>query len=203
MKEIVITLFLAIISLPAISQSFEVMPGHERLFMDAQYLKFFNEKKDWSLFSRARATSTYNDGVTDLFSAGYLNYTSKSAFGVSLTGRISSLNSGFDLGPHFNKKTKKWTFFLYPSINLSNKLLYSWFSIIKFTPSINDKLKLYTSLEVFSFFNKIGHISSGQRVRVGLNRKGFQFGIAFNLRESGTDFSTFDDNIGAFLRKEF
>ena len=39
------------------AQSFEVMPGTERLFVDAQYLKFFDANNRLSLFTRARATT--------------------------------------------------------------------------------------------------------------------------------------------------
>jgi len=202
-KHLTLLTFFISINLSVKSQSFEVMSGHERLFIDAQYLKFFSDKKDWSLFSRARATTTYSDTQTDLFMAGYLNYTTQSGFGATLTGRISSFTSGLDIGPHFNKRVKSWSFFIYPSIKLNDKLLYSWFSIIKYRPQLNEKFKLYTSAELFSFFNKIGHISNGQRIRIGLDRNGYQFGFAINLRESGNDFSAFDSNVGAFVRKQF
>lgn len=186
------------------AQSFEVMAGHERIFIDAQYLKYFDDNYKWSLFSRARATTTYGENPsTDLFSAGYLNYTIKNGFGVSAVGRISTFGSGIDLGPHVLKRIKSWTLFILPTININNELLYSWFSILKFEPTLSEKFKLYTSYEQFSAFNSNGHSISVQRIRIGINKSNFILGVAANLRESGTDLSNFNSNIGAFIKKEF
>ncbi len=185
------------------SQSFEVLLGHERIFIDTQYLTFFDEDKKWLLFSRARATAEYDEAGTDLFTAGYLNYELVKGFGISMVGRVSSFDSGLDVGPHFFRNTKTWSLFLLPTVNLGNELLFSWFSIIKFMPRLNETLKLYSSYEQFSAFNSGGHISSVQRIRLGLEKKGYQFGIGLNLRQSGRKFSDFDSNVGGFIRKQF
>lgn len=188
------------------AQSFELMLGHERVFIDAQYLKYFNNDYKWSLFSRARANTVYDKNpATDLFTAGYLNYTIKNGIGLSVVGRISSLGKGIDLGPHFLKKLNSWKIFILPSINLNDKLLYSWFSIIKYEPKLSKNTLLYTSYEQFSAFNGQGHLTSVQRIRLAINsnRLKFIYGIAMNFRESGTDFSAFDSNIGIFIKKEF
>jgi len=185
------------------AQSFELMAGNERIFIDAQYLKYFDDNYKWSLFSRARATTSYSEKATDLFTAVYLNNTFKSGLGVSAVGRISSLGSGVDVGMHYLKKRKDWTIFILPSINLNDELLYSWFSIIRYEPSISDKAKLYTSYEQFSAFNGDGHITSVQRLRLGIQKFSFIGGIAANFRESLNDFSVFDSNIGIFIKKEF
>jgi len=196
--------FFCVFSTPILnSQSFEVLLGHNRVFIDAQYLSFFDEEHKWSLFSAARATAEYDQTQTNLFTAGYLNYTINKGFGLSIVGRISTLDSGLDFGPHFFKNTKNWSFFILPTINLENELLYSWFSIIKYTPQLKEALKLYSSYEQFSAFNINGHITSVQRIRLGLDRMGYQFGMGLNLRQSGQQFSDFDSNIGGFIRKQF
>lgn len=182
-------------------QSFELMPGTERLFLDAQYLKFFDEGRHVSLFSRARATAAYNEQQTDLFTGAYLNYTTKSGLGGTVLGRISSSSSGMDVGIHYFKATTTWMVYALPAINLNDELLYSWFSIVRFTPSLTEHWKLYTSLELFSAFGEIGHLSSVQRIRLGVDTKGYQFGLAVNLNENR--FSDSDSNPGIFFRKQF
>ena len=182
-------------------QSFEVMPGTERIFIDAQYLAFFDKEKKISLFSRTRATSNYDQTNTDLFTGAYLNYTTKSGVGASVIGRISSFNSGIDVGIHYFKASKKFMVFAIPSINLNDELLYSWFSIVRFTPALNEAWRLYSSLELFSAFNSIGHLSSVQRIRVGVDKEGYQFGLALNLTEPR--FADTDVNPGIFMRKSF
>lgn len=183
------------------TQSFEVMTGTKRVFIDAQYLKFFDAKNRFSLFSRARATTEYDAPKTDLFTGAYLNYTTKSGFGGTFLGRISSNNSGIDAGIHYFKATKSFMIYALPSININEELLYSWFSIIRFTPALDQDWKLYSSLELFSAFSQADHLSSVQRLRVGLDKKGYQFGLAVNLNESR--FSNTDINPGIFFRKQF
>ncbi|MBD0404434.1 hypothetical protein [Flammeovirga sp. EKP202] len=200
MKFLFFILF-SLFSYAALGQSFEVMTGHQRIFIDAQYLKFFENKNRFSLFSRARATAEYDENKTDLFTGAYLNYTTKSGFGGTVLGRISTNSAGIDAGIHYFKASQKWVIYALPSININRELLYSWFSIVRFTPDLNEKWKLYTSLELFSAFSAIGHLSSVQRFRIGLDRKGNQFGFAINGNESR--FTYADINLGVFLRKEF
>lgn len=185
------------------AQSFEFMPGIERIFVDAQYLKFLDKDYKFSLFSRSRATAEYDQPVTDLFTGAYVNYTTKSGFGASVIGRISSFNAGIDAGLHFFKANETFMVFALPSININNELLYSWFSIMRFTPHINEKWKLYTSLELFSAFIQQGHLSSVQRIRLGIDRQGYQFGLAVNIAERGNNLKDTDTNPGIFLRKQF
>lgn len=184
------------------SQSFEVMPGTERIFVDAQWLKTFDAERRWSLFSRSRATVDYDEN-TNLFMGAYINYTTKSGFGGTVVGRISSLGAGGDAGVHFFKANEKFIIYALASVEMSAEPGYSWFSILRYTPSLSEKWKLYTSLELFSNFNGDGHVASVQRIRVGLDRKGYQFGLALNLAGLGERYSTTDTNPGIFVRKQF
>ncbi|GEM_PF-927994 len=197
----ILLLFLA--SSKCYAQSFEVMPGTQRIFIDAQYLALFNNSPGFSLFSRARATTEYDEQTTDLFIGAYLNYTTKSGFGGTVLGRISSFNSGVDVGGHYFKANDRFMIYALPSINLGSELLYSWFSILRFTPKLKGDWKLYTSLELFSAFVQTGHTSSVQRIRVGVDKRGYQFGLAVNFASRGKQFELTDTNSGVFLRKQF
>lgn len=200
----IVPLFIALFYVSNVSaQSFETMFGTERIFIDAQYLKFFDEGNKISLFSRARATAEYNNQNTNLFTGAYLNYTSKSGIGGTVLGRISTFGSGVDAGIHYFKANKKFLIYALPSINLNRELGYSWFSIIRYTPDLKKGWKLYISLELFSAFDKDGHTNSVQRVRVGTDKKGYQFGLALNLGQSGSSWTNSNTNPGIFLRKQF
>lgn len=154
-------------------QSFEVSPGINRIFLDAQFLKFFDQQSRISLFSRTRATTTYDGTKTDLFTGGYVNYSTASGVGGTVVGRISSTATGVDVGVHFFKAKRAFMVFALPSIQLQKDLFYSWFSILRFTPGINDNWKMYNSLELYSAFGSQGHLASVQRIRVGMDRKGY------------------------------
>lgn len=200
-KRLLAIALLIIASCSAYSQSFEFMPGTERLFIDAQFLKFFDKGKKVSLFSRARATAEYEESLTNLFTGAYLNYTTSSGLGGTVLGRISSANSGVDAGLHYFKARKTVMIYALAAVNINDNLLYSWFSIFRYTPEINEKMKLYSSLELFSAFGEIGHLSSVQRIRLGVWMGLYQFGGAINLNESR--FIDTDINPGVFIRTQF
>ena len=138
----------------------------------------------------------------DFISGLYLNYTMKSGFGASLVGRLSSADAGVDIGPHFIKQTKDVTFFALASISLQSELSYSWFSILRYTPELSEKWKAYSSLELFSAFREVGHALSVQRISLGVDRNGYQFGFAVNFRATGRPYRLRDTNPGLFIRKQ-
>lgn len=183
------------------AQSLELMAGNQRIFVDAQWLKPIDTELQWSIFSRTRATVDY-DNNTNLFTGTYFNYTTKIGLGGSVVGKIGNNGAGVDAGVHIFKNKKNWMLFGLASVGLKSKLEYSWFSIFRFTPKIGANWKLYTSLELFSLFDKNGSVFNVQRVRLGLDRKGYQFGLASNLSETVNPL-VFDNNFGVFIRKSF
>lgn len=201
MKYYFILIFIGICYCSCFGQSLEIMTGNERIFADVQWLKFINSKKHWSVFSRTRATVDY-DNNTDLFTGAYLNYTFGNGLGGSLVGKIANSGGGLDAGAHIFKSKKDWMLFGLASVSLKNELEYSWFSIFRFTPNINNRLKLYSSLELFNLLKRKNHLISVQRIRIGLEYRKFQFGIAGNLTEIGENWIT-QSNIGGFIRRSF
>jgi len=200
--KLFISALLVISSLGLKGQSLELMAGNQRVFVDVQWLKPFDKEFRWTLFSRTRATVDYENN-TDLFSGAYLNYTTKSGIGASLVGRIGAAGAGSDIGIHIFKANDTWTLFGLASISLQKELQYSWFSILRFTPELNENWRFFSSLELFSVFNEAGHAFSVQRVRLGFSRSEYSFGLANNLSEFGPDFGNPDNNFGVFLRKNF
>ena len=178
------------------------MPGTERIFVDAQWLEFMDEEHKWSLFSRSRATTDYREN-TNLFTGAYINYTTRTGIGGTVVGRISSQGAGSDAGLHLFKASGKGMIYALASLGLSKDLSYSWFSIMRYTPALSEKWDLYASLELFSNFDKVGHVASVQRMRMGVSRKGVQFGLALNLSGLGQNYENRDSNPGIFIRKQF
>ena len=85
----------------------------------------------------------------------------------------------------------------------ASELGYSWFSIARYTPDLSQTWGLYTSLELFSNFDKEGHVASVQRMRLGLQKQGYQFGLGLNLSGLGKTYAQTDANPGLFVRKQF
>lgn len=185
------------------AQSIEIMPGTKRLFADVQWLKPFDQQYRWTLFSRTRATTDYSGENPNIFSGVYLNYTTTSGIGATILGRIATGSSGTDVGIHFFKAREQLLIYALASVELRNQLAYSWFSILRFTPSINENWKWYSSLELYSYFFKGSHVASVQRLRLGADYQGYQFGLALNLSGTGSKYEQTDTNPGLFLRKQF
>jgi len=199
----VLALFFLALGIPfAGAQSLEVMPGTERIFADIQWLKPFDVEKKWTLFSRARATVDY-DNNTDLLTGAYINYTTKVGLGATLVGRISSRGGGGELGAHYFRATRTFMVYALTSIELAEDPFVAWFSIMRFTPALSEKWRMYSSLELYSNFDRDGHIASVQRIRLGLSRNQYQFGLALNLSGYGPSYDRTDSNPGIFLRREF
>ena len=186
----------------ATAQSLEIMAGGEYVFADLQWLKPFDQQHRWTLFSRTRATVGY-DNRANFFSGAYLNFTTEQGIGGSVIGKISQTNgAGVDAGVHIFKPKTKWMLFGLLSMGLKEELEYSWFSIFRFTPDLKGNWKWYSSLELFHIFDKNGHAFSVERLRLGVDWKGYQFGVAGNFQQVGTGFQS-SKNLGGFLRKAF
>jgi len=190
----------------AFAQSFELMAGTKRVFFDVKIIKIFDGHENWSLLNRSRATAEYDEYNTDLFTGTYLNYSTNAGFGGTLVGNISSTNSGFDVGVHYFKATSKFFAYILPAIRIKDELLLTGISFLRYSPDLKNDWKLFLSLEVFTAFNKNGHLKSGQRARAGFSKKGYSFGLAVNILEKGTPGDEVDEvdvNPGVFVGKSF
>ncbi|MEZ5016146.1 MAG: hypothetical protein R2800_03785 [Flavipsychrobacter sp.] len=201
MDKILVLIATIILSKAASSQSLEVMAGTKNIFTDVQWLKPINKKRSLSVFNRTRATVDYQK-KTNLFTGTYINYTIKKGIGITALGRLSTNNAGGDVGIHYFRSSKNVLIFALLSTEIGQELNYSWFSIIRYRPKINYKWKVYTSLELYTLMNNTTHILSVQRVRLGLENKYMQMGIALNLTELNT-LPNYNNNTGIFIRKDF
>jgi hypothetical protein len=93
-------------------------------------------------------------------------------------------------------------FFLFaPRVNIESEPSYDIMTIFQVKPGINEKLKLVARVQMLNLFGKTGNIKSYQWVRLGLEVKEIQFGLAANFDEFGPNPSV-EMNTGVFVRKE-
>ncbi len=191
------------LSLNAFSQSVEIMPATERFWADVQFLKpLYGDNYKYTVFSRTRSTIDGDDNI-NMLSSAYFSYSSNIGLGVSLIGNLSNINGlGKAIGINYLKSKKVFSLFAIISYEFDDIPRYSFFSIFKYRPKINNKWSGYGSLELFNVINKDAHLYSGQRIRLGLDYQKLQFGLGTNLGELGTEFDLVE-NYGVFLRKEF
>ena len=139
--------------------------------------------------------------------SGYFNYTSKSGIGASVAGRLGTVNTGAEAGIHFLKGGPQFMAFALVSVDLSSYFAATWISLLRYTPPINENWKVYTSLELYSNIGDIQgdirHRASVQRIRGGVERSGYAFGLGLNLTGIGPDYDPTLTNPGIFVRKSF
>lgn len=88
-----------------------------------------------------------------------------------------------------------------PRVNIKSNPSYNVMTILQYKPKINDHAKLFTRIQLLNIFDDGGNIKSYQWMRLGLEVKRIQFGLAANLDEIGPN-PTVESNLGLFIRKE-
>ncbi len=106
----------------------------------------------------------------------------------------------------YGKENEVWNISVFPAVIYSTKakeLGLGLYTLLEYTPKINEKLNLYSMLIVESDFSFKEHQSSSQVIRLGLeNKKKMQFGVGSNISQAGSNFET-DVNFGVFIGKKF
>ena len=185
------------------AQNFELLAGTKRLFFDFKYIKIIEAQPKISVLHRTRANAEYDDTPADLFTGTYLNYSVKAGFGPTFVGRISSTGSGFDVGVHYFKVRPKFFVYALPSVQIKNELLFTYLTFLRYSPPLKKDWKLNTSLELFTAFNSERHLKTLQRLRLGLSKNGFTFGLGMDFVETGERLENLDTNPGVFAQKQF
>ena len=197
------TICLLIINFPALSQPIpvELMVGYKYGSVNLSFAKNFSQESKLGFFHMNTVQFDYNDGNRNsfilqdqFFVEAFKNF--------RITGGVAYSKGGFDptTGFQYSFSGKKLFFLFAPRINIESDPSYDIMTIVHFRPQINDKLKLFTRLQMLNLFDSGGNIRSYQWFRIGLDIKATQFGVAFNLDEYGTDPVEF--NAGVFIRKE-
>ncbi len=201
--KIVTILLLFFIVASGTSQSIEVMPGTENVFVDIQFLENMGDSSfKYVAYNQTRAIIS-QENTANMSTVIFFNYKTKPGLGLTLASRITSANGASGLfGLSYLNINNRFLIYSLLALEQHDETRYGSFSVFKFYPPINDVWKVYSSLEVNSLINKDIHLDSVQRLRIGLDYKNNQFGLAANLREMGEDY-TMIENYGLFFRKVF
>jgi hypothetical protein len=88
-----------------------------------------------------------------------------------------------------------------PRVNIDSEPSYDIMNIIQYETPLNERTTLFVRAKFLNVFDAVGNIKSYQWFRLGLETKGIQFGLAFNLDENGPN-PKVEGNLGVFVRKE-
>jgi hypothetical protein len=181
----------------------EFMAGNQYATVNVVLSKNFTPTSRIGFFHLNTLTMNYTDKTKDdLALQNLLFFELTESFRVT-GGAFYGTKPGFSptAGMQYINVGKKWFILVSPRINIESEPTFNNFLIIRYKAALTDKTMLYLSLQALNLFEANGHIKSYQWFRTGLERKGTQFGVAFNADEFGSK-PKFSYNFGLFVRRE-
>lgn len=180
----------------------ELMMGNKYGVVDVAFSKNFSQNSKFGFFHMNSVQFDYNEEFKNSFLLQDLIYV-EAIKNIRLVGGVVYSKAGFNTtaGVHYIYTDEKVVFLCAPRVNIESQPSYDIMTILQYKTPLNDKLKLFTRLKLLNLFDKGGNIKSYQWLRLGLEIKGIQFGLAANLDEYGPHPSV-ESNFGLFIRKE-
>jgi hypothetical protein len=181
----------------------ELMSGHRYTTFNLVVSKGFTTTSKFGFFHMNTLEVNYKDKSYNDFSMQDLLYF-QPLKNIRITGgAFYGQYPGFipTVGAQYLRNFKNLFILVAPRVNLQKDLEYDIFSIIQYKHPFTVKTKLYTRLQLLNLFGANGNIKSYQWVRLGLEIKGTQFGLAADFDEMGPD-PKLEYNFGLFIRRE-
>ena len=187
---------------PAAKGSVEVLAGDKSATLDSK-LKV-NLGSRFSLFFRSRTTVDYHNKSSYF---GLLDVNVDCGYGIDVfvEGRVISGKEVVPrVGISYTGQLEDFGAALLLTAATTDKPDLEIHPIWSYRPRLNDKLRLVVRGEDITIFNKIGHNSSVQRLRTGIEVEGYQLGPGVDFKEVGQGRNLkFDYNVGGFVSKSF
>ncbi|WET47363.1 hypothetical protein PYS58_12280 [Chryseobacterium indologenes] len=200
-------IFLLSLLLPFCSKaqvSVQAYGGNKETEILSIYDKDFGYK--WNYF--ASGTFGYDYHLKKVSPELYqnINYGIGKNLGISAGVHISDKDIMPSVGLAYGKVNDVFGISVFPALTYSTdakELGLGLYTLMEYTPKMNERLNFYSMLIVESDFSFKEHQSSSQIIRLGLeNRKKMQFGIGSNISQTGSSYET-DVNFGVFIGKKF
>lgn len=158
------------------------MIGNQYGVVDMAFSKKFSPTSRFGFFHMNTIQSDYNEELNNsfilqdqLFAETFKN--------LRVTGGVAYSKGGFDptAGLQYIFVAKKLMFLCAPRVNIDNEPSYDIMNIIQYETPLNERTNLFARAKFLNVFDANGNIKSYQWFRFGIEKKGIQFGLAFNL----------------------
>jgi hypothetical protein len=182
----------------------ELVLGNNRLGLQSIINKNLPESKRFSFFSVTSFESDYsqNSNGLDFINISQISYEIYKGFGISSGGNINKVTGlSPTLGLQYVFADPKWLFVVTPTLIFTKGNTASLLSILEYKPKLTDQLKVYSRVQGLYNHNikSSTHERSYLQLRIGLEYKKYQYGLASNLDHFGPSRS-FKENYGVFIR---
>jgi len=180
----------------------ELMMGHKYGAVNLSFSRNFSQTSRLGFFHMNTVQFDYKDENKNSFILQDLIYV-ETFKNLRVAGGVAYAKGGFNptAGLQYVYSGKKLLFLCAPRVNIESEPSYDIMTVFQYKPEINDRLKLFARVQLLKVFDSGGNIRSYQWMRLGLEAKGIQFGLAANLDEYGPD-PSIESNFGLFIRKE-
>ncbi|WP_333877907.1 hypothetical protein [Flavobacterium sp.] len=145
---------------------------------------------------------SYTEKETEIMTQSYLTLSlgknvklGLGTFYASVPGFSPSLNL------QFMQKKSNWMWIIVPRIDLKEKPSYDVMAMLECRPQLSQTLRLYTRIQLMENFTGSIHNRGYNHIRVGIDLKKIQLGLASGLESYGKKYEV-RDNYGLFFRSE-
>lgn len=217
MKKLLITMFITaslygggvVAQIPV-----EVFAGHEKASLDLMFFRFFDQPKTpqprFLFFNRNRAVVDYRMTTTSrLPQFGFteaISYNHPRTRGFAPVVVAQLTNNGIDpkAGIQFVLMGKGFTVFSWLVSELSSQANIDYYLLLRYLRPADRLWSPYAQLELLNtWLTATGNGQFTQRLRFGVSRVKFQFGIGTDLSERTNNGQGLMSNTGLFFRYEF
>jgi hypothetical protein len=216
MKKFILCLFmLAFCKVVSAQIPVEVFSGDKKASFDLMFFKFFKNKEGQNskflFFSRERAVVDYKQtSISNLPQFGFTealsyNHPALKGFAPVLVGQVLNRGTFAKAGMQYAHVSKTFTLFGWSVVSLDRKTDIDLFLLLRYTPKLSEKWQLFSQIELINALptEKNSNFSFTQRLRLGLKKQDWQFGLGGDFSAIGRDNYTNTQNTGLFIRHEF
>lgn len=199
---ILFLLFLDGIQIKAQPIPVELMMGNKYGTVNLSLNRNFSQDSKLGIFHMNTVQFNFKDELKNSFLLQDLVYL-ETFKNLRIAAGVVYSKGGFNTtaGLQYVYSDEKLVFLCAPRVNLESDISYDVMTIVQYKPEINNNIKFFTRVQMLNLFNSEGNIKSYQWMRLGLEIKGIQLGLAANLDEYGLNPSV-ESSFGVFLRKE-
>jgi hypothetical protein len=189
---------------PARADTIELMAGNKNVTIDLKASA--DIAKRLGVFIRARPSVDYAGAISAF---GLADLTINLSGGLDAVGEVQLLGGRAvpRTGMQYFAKTKDFSLYALATIGLDSKPYVESLMVLRYTPALSKTLRLLAQVENVTDVGSGGHDFSTQRMRLGVEWKGWGAGAAADLTEIGNSpkhrDGTFGWNAGGVIWKKF
>jgi len=189
---------------PARADSIELMAGNKNTTLDLKASADLTKKL--GLFIRARPSVDYAGNIS---SFGLADLTINLGGGLDAVGEVQLFGGRAvpRAGMQYFTKTGDFSLYTLATIGLDSRPYLESVTALRYAPVLYKNLRLLAQVEDVTDVSARGHDFSTQRMRLGVEWKGWGAGAAADLTETGNSpkplDGTFGWNAGGFISKRF